>query len=378
MPPFMAMTEETKKKYPFGVKERIARLEPYRPGKPIDEVKRELGLKDVIKLASNESPYGPSPKVLQAMRQTIKQVNRYPDGGCFYLRDALAKHLGVEPNQLIFGNGSDEVIVTALRAFVQEGEEVVIAKPSFLIYEIASCVVGAQVKAIPLKDFQYDLEGMKKAVSPKTKMIFIGNPDNPAGSYVSQKQLENFLNEISSQILVFVDEAYFEYVQAADYPDTITLLSKYPNLIIARTFSKMYGLAGLRVGFGIARSEVIDILNRLREPFNVNSIAQAAALACLKDQAYYRRIAKEIEEQRKFLYQSFEKMGLSFVKTVTNFLLIDVKTKSDEVSCRLLKKGVIVRDMAFWGLPTFIRVTIGAPSENRKFLRVLKEILKSA
>ncbi len=356
-------------------KQRIFDVEPYRPGKPIDEVKRELKLKKVIKLASNENPYGPSPKVLKAMVMEAKLVNRYPDGGCFYLRQALVKYLGVNGENLIFGNGSDEIIVMAIRAFVTPGDEVVIAKPSFLIYDIASRIEGAVIKAVALKDFNYDLNGMRDVVTQKTKIIFIGNPDNPAGTFVNETQLVSFLKSIRSDVLVFIDEAYFEFVDEKSYPDTIKLLKTYKNIVVTRTFSKLYGLAGLRLGYGIADKEIIDILNRLREPFNVNSIAQAAAVACLQDKAYYRRIGREVSAERKKLYQQLKKMNLGYSQTVTNFILVDVKKGSTEVCNALLKKGVIVRDMAFWGLKNYLRVSIGTPSENAHFITALKAVL---
>lgn len=357
------------------VKPRLLAIEPYRPGKPIDEVKRELGLKKVIKLASNETPYGPSPKVLAAIKKAARQVNRYPDSGCFYLRQALAKKLKVAPGQLIFGNGSDEIILLALRAFVSEGEEVIIARPSFLIYEIGAKIVGANIKAVALKNFEYDLDGMAAEVTEKTKIIFVGNPDNPAGTYIPRNRIIKFLNKIRRDIIVFIDQAYFEYVLAKDYPDAIEFIKEYRNCMVIRTFSKMYGLAGLRVGYGIGDPEVIDILNRLREPFNINSLAQEAALACLKDQAYYRRAARNIEKQRQYLYTQIRKLGLKAIESVTNFILIDVQQKSTTVSNALLKKGVIVRDMAFWGLDNFIRVTIGTNQENKLFIKTLGEIL---
>ncbi|MFA5059013.1 MAG: histidinol-phosphate transaminase [Candidatus Omnitrophota bacterium] len=356
-------------------RKNILDIKPYLPGKPIEEVKRDLGLRSVIKLASNENPYGPSQKALKAINQAAKTINRYPDGYCFYLRQELAKQLKVLPSQIIFGNGSDEVIVLAVRVFAGEGDEVIIARPSFLIYEIATKACGATVKFIPLKDFRYDLEGMKRAITDKTKIIFIGNPDNPAGTYVTKNQVDDFLKSIRPDILVFFDEAYFEYVQKADYPDTIKLLKTYKNIIITRTFSKIYGLAGLRVGYGIADQTVIDLLDRIREPFNINSLAQAAALACLKDRTYYKKIKKLIRTQRSYLYAQLKKLGLSFVESSTNFILVDVKRDGFKVFQGLLKKGIIVRDMGFWGLETFIRVTIGTEAENKKFIAALREVL---
>lgn len=334
-----------------------------------------MGLKDVIKLASNENPYPPSPKVLKAMAQAGRQVNRYPDGGCFLLRRALAKKLKVGEDQLIFGNGSDELIVLATKAFANRGDEIIIAKPSFLIYEIASVLSGARLHQVPLKHFDYDLEGMKAKINARTKIIFIGNPDNPAGTYITASQAQDFLRAVPKNVLVFFDEAYFEYVGAKDYPDTLRLLKKHPNVMVTRTFSKMYGLAGLRIGYGIAGSKIIDILNRLREPFNVNSVAQAAALAVLKDDAYYRKIARDVNIQKQYLYRSLECMGIGFEESFTNFILINTGTDSSQVANALLKKGVIVRDMAAWGLKNYIRVSIGNASENKCFIQSLEEVL---
>lgn len=353
----------------------IFNVQPYVPGKPIDEVKRELGLKNVIKLASNENPYGPSPKALQAIRRAAKDVNRYPDGDCFYLRQALAKRLKISPRQFVFGNGSDEIIVLAVRVFVSPGDEVIIADPSFLIYGIAARIAGANVKAIPLRDFYYDLEAMKRAVTDKTRIIFLGNPDNPSGKYLTQKQLEDFLSGLRENIIVFIDEAYYEYVRAKDYVDSPGLLKKHKNIIVTRTFSKMYGLAGLRVGYGVAGEAIIDCLNRIREPFNVNSLAQAAALACLADQPYYRTIARKIERQREVLYRGIRKLELKCVESYTNFVLIDMRRDASRVAGALLAKGVIVRDMSVWGLKEFIRVTIGTEAENKRFLNALTQIL---
>lgn len=357
-------------------KENILKVKPYIPGKPIEDVKRELGLKSVVKLASNENPYGPSPKVLRAMATASKTVNRYPDGACYDLRRELAVNLGVQEDQLIFGNGSDEIIVLAVRAYVGKGDEVVIAQPSFLIYEIASLLEGATVRSVPLKDFRYDLPLMNKAVNSKTKIVFIGNPDNPAGTYIPREQLREFLSQLRRDVIVFIDEAYFEYVHQRDYPNGIELLRSYSNVIVTRTFSKMYGLAGLRVGYGVADPRIIDHLNRLREPFNVNSLAQAAAVACLKDKSYYRGIAKSVEEERVYLYKSLESMDVSYEASFTNFILIKVVGDSSFAARELLKRGIIVRDMKVWGLDHYIRVTIGSQKENRLFIRTLKEVLR--
>jgi len=336
----------------------IFRIKPYVPGKPIEEVKRELGLKDVVKMASNENPYGPSPKVIKAITKAGRKINRYPDGDCFYLRKELAKKLKVRPSQMVFANGSDELIVLAVRAFVSKGDEVVIAKPSFLIYDIASRIGGAKIKEVPLKKFRYDLSAMKSAINKKTRIVFLGNPDNPAGTYLSQRNMAAFLYGLSKDVFIFIDEAYFEYVTAKDYVNSIRLLRNYKNIIVTRTFSKMYGLAGLRIGYGIAHESIIDVFNRLREPFNVNSLAQEAALAVLKDQPYYNKIGSKIKKERSFLYRKFEELGLDFVESCTNFIMVKVD-EGKKVSAQLLKKGIIVRDMSFWGMNRYIRVTIG-------------------
>ena len=356
-------------------RQSLLSIKPYQPGKPIEEVKRELGLKDVIKLASNENPYPPAPGVVKAIEKELSQLNRYPDGNCFYLRQALAKKLRVKPEQLIFGNGSDELIVLTVRAFVKPGEEVILAKPSFLIYELASTIEEAVIRSAPLKNFAYDLEVMKRMVTLNTRIVFLGNPDNPSGQYFTRKQLISFLDGLSKDVLVFIDEAYYEYVDEKDYVNSIQLMKTYPNVIVTRTFSKMFGLAGLRIGYGIASAEMIDILNRIREPFNVNSLAQAAALACLKNLSYYKNIGKTVKQKRRYLYQNLERLGLSYVESYTNFVLFKTKEESQTVVRALLKKGVIVRDMTPWGLNEYVRVSIGTEEENKRFIKTLEGIL---
>ena len=353
----------------------ILNLKPYIPGKPIEEVKREFGLKSVIKLASNENPYGPSPKVLKAIAKAAKEVNRYPDGACYELRQEIAKRLKVKPEQLVFGCGSDEVIVLAVRAFIEPGDEVVIAKPSFLVYSLASSAAGAKLVEVPLKGLRYDLPAMKRAVNPQTKIVIIGNPDNPSGLYATKDEISEFLKNFPEDVLVFFDEAYFEFVQEKDYPDALTLLGSHKNIIVSRTFSKLYGLAGLRIGYAAASLEVADLMNRAREPFNVTSVAQAAAIAALKDQGYYKKILAEVDRERVKVCAGLAKLGVEFSRGYTNFIQVRLPQDSREVSLALLKKGVIVRDMNVWGLQNFIRVSIGTPKENQRFLKALKEVL---
>ena len=359
------------------VRENIKSVKPYVPGKPIEETERELGLKGVIKLASNENCLGPSPKALEAVRKNIDKANRYPDASSFYLKKRMARFLGMKEENLIFGNGSDEVIVLAAKAFAGDGDEVVIAKPSFLIYEIAAQVQNAFIRHVPLtKGLRYDLGAMKAAITDKTRIVFIANPDNPTGTYVTRKELDSFFDGLPEGIIVFLDEAYFEFATCAfkDYPNGLDYLNR-PGVIVARSFSKAYGLAGLRVGYGISDPEIINYMERVREPFNVNILAQAAALAALDDKAFLAKTLAHVEREKKFLYSEFRRMGLKYVESATNFILVDAGEETKAVFNKLLKEGVIVRDMKAWGLDTFIRVTVGTRPENLKFVKALEKVL---
>lgn len=362
------------------VRQNILNVKNYVPGKPIEEVQRELGLKEVIKLASNENCFGPSPRAVAAVRENIKNIHRYPDSNSFYLKKRLAGVLGVKEGELIFGNGSDEIICLAVRTFVDEGDEVIIAKPTFLIYEIVSQIHNAAIKQIPVtKDLKHDLKAMKEAVTGRTKMIFIANPDNPTGTYVTKDDLDEFFKGLSGDLIVFLDEAYFEFAEYSfkDYPSGIDYLDR-PGLIVARSFSKAYGLAGLRIGYGISSPEVIGYMERTREPFNVNLLAQAGALAAVEDKAFLKRTLAHVKKEKEFLYSAFRKMGLRYVPSATNFIIVDVKKDCKEVFGELLKRGVIVRDMKAWGMDTFIRVTVGTRAENMKFIEALERVKTGA
>lgn len=348
----------------------------YQPGKPIEEVEREYGLKNAIKMASNENALGASPKALAAIRKNILKVHRYPDGGCFYLRNRLSKKLGVEGSHLVFGNGSDELLVLAVRTFVGEGDEVVIADPTFLIYEISAQAENGTVVKVPMKHFHYDLPAMQKKINARTKLVFIANPDNPVGTYVNKNQLVSFLKEVPREVVVVLDEAYYEFAAPKkDYPDGIRLLSAFPNLLVTRTFSKAYGLAGLRVGYGVADPAIINSLNKVREPFNVNLLAQVAALAALEDTAHLKKSVKAVADGRVYLEKELKRLKVRTVDTVTNFILADLGVDAAPVYEKLLKQGVIVRPMSVWGLKTFIRVTIGKKQENERFIKTLGKIL---
>ena len=347
----------------------------YQPGAPIEEVKRRFALTSVIKLASNENALGPSPKAVAALRVAAASLHRYPDSTCRDLRAAVAKKLRVDPSSLIFGNGSDELIVLALRAFVDPGDAVVVAAPTFLIYELQARACGASVVVVPLKEYRYDLAAMKAAVTPHTKLVFIANPDNPTGTYVTKREFNAFLHGLPGQTIVFMDEAYYEFADAADYPQTLPSL-KNDSLIVTRTFSKAYGLAGIRVGYGVAQPSMIAAMDAVREPFNVNSLAQAAACAALDDAEFLARTRRLIQHGRRYLTKEFEALKLRHVPSLANFILIQLGPGAPEVAQALLQRGVIVREMSAWKLSGCLRVTIGTMAENRKFIQALKHVLK--
>jgi histidinol-phosphate aminotransferase len=351
-------------------REAIRTLEPYQPGKLIEDVRRTYGVASVIKLASNENALGPSPKAIAALRQATGGVHRYPDAACTELKAKLAKRHRLDPSWIIVGNGSDELIVLALRAFVDPGDEVVVAEPTFLIYAVQAKASGARVVTVPLSGWRYDLVRMRASVGPRAKLIFIANPDNPTGSYVTGRELEAFLEDLPAHVIVVVDEAYHEFVEAKDYPQTRRYVEE-ASLIVTRSFSKAYGLAGLRVGYGLARPSLIRAMDAVREPFNVNSLAQAAALAALDDQAFLSRTRRMVREGRRYLAKELASLGLRCVPSVTNFILIEAGPEAPALAGRLLERGIIVREMSAWQLPGCLRVTVGTLPENRALIRAL-------
>lgn len=364
----------------MGIKARdqLQGIKPYIPGKNVDEVKRELGISEVIKLASNENPLGPAPSAIQAINQAMKQLHVYPDGNATLLKKALSNHLGVSTSHLIVGNGSDEILKLIGEAYLCPGDEVVIADKTFSEYEFVARLMGADIRYVPLKNYRHDLSAMLDAVTERTKIVFVCNPNNPTGTIVGQDELVRFLAKIPANILVIVDEAYYEYVQAQEYPQTIGLLEQYPNIIITRTFSKVYALAALRVGYAIANPDIISNMHRVKEPFNVNSLGQVAACASLTDHDHVHKSVALNETGKSYLYREFEKLGLEYVETETNFILVDVKEDAKALFERLLHKGIIIRSAHVFDLPTFIRVTIGTPHENQAFISTLKESLTHA
>lgn len=353
---------------------RVLAITPYQPGRPIEEVKRQLGLKKVIKLASNENPLGPSPKALRAVKGALIKVNRYPEGSCFYLRDALSKNLKVKPANLLFGNGSDEIIDIIIKACSQPEDEILTSQATFLEYRIIAQQNSRKPLTCALKNFKYDLDALLRKVGPKTRVIFIANPNNPTGTYLSQKETDRFLKILPPRVICVFDEAYKEFVRERDFPQSLNYIRKMKNVIILRTFSKIYGLAGLRIGYAIAEQGLISCLERCRQPFNVNSLAQAGALAALADNNFVNKTKTLIKEGREYLYGEFKKLGLVFIPSAANFILVDLRRGCRDACGKLLKNGIIVRDMKQYGLDNFIRVTIGKKKENREFISLLKAI----
>ena len=358
------------------VRKSILKIKPYKPGKPIGEVKRELGLRKIIKLASNENTLGPSSRALKALRDFLPKIYLYPEDSCFYLKKELAKKLKVKQENLILGNGSDEIMELISKTFLNPGEKVIYGYPSFLIYETVVRIMGGKPVPVPLIDYTYDLKGMLKAITKKTKIIFICNPNNPTGTMISEEEIRVFLKKVSKRIIVVLDEAYRDYVERRDFPNSVKLLKENKNLITLRTFAKIYGLAGLRIGYGIARKEVIDLLSKVRLPFNVNSLAQAAALASLSDEEQAKKTRKMNTLGKKFFYATFRDLSLYYVPTQTNFILINLKRNGKKICQELLRKGIIVREMSAWGMNNYMRVTIGREEENRSFVQALKKIIR--
>ncbi|NGQ94559.1 histidinol-phosphate transaminase [Brevibacillus sp. SYP-B805] len=356
-------------------KQRILEAPVYQPGKPIEDVKRELGLTEVIKLASNENPFGCSPKAVEAIQKQLGSLAIYPDGGTLELRWELAKFLNVEPDQLIFGNGSDEIILMIARAYLEKGTNTVMATPTFSQYRSNAIVEGAELREIPLKDGVHDLEAMAAAIDANTRVVWICNPNNPSGTIVSEADFLAFLAKVPGHVLVVLDEAYYEYVVAPEYPQTIPLLDKYPNLIILRTFSKIYGLAALRIGYGIASKEIVGHLNHVREPFNTSTLAQAAARAALADQAFVEKCRDLNRAGYQQLTAQFEAWGLDFYPSQTNFILVNINRDSDDVFRQLLQQGIIVRSGKALGFPGYQRITIGSAEQNERLLKALGSVL---
>jgi histidinol-phosphate aminotransferase len=355
----------------------VASLTPYVPGKPIEEVERELGISGVAKLASNENALGPSPLALAAAREAAARMHLYPDGSAFELRQALARHLQVQPDEVFVGNGSNELIELLVRTFVLDGEEVLTSAGSFVAYRLAAQAHGRTLVEAPMKNrFHYDLEALKARVNARTKLVFLANPDNPTGAWFGERELVPFLDALPKSTLVALDEAYYEFVEAEGFQDALALRKRYPNLVILRTFSKIYGLAGLRLGYGVARAELVGFLDRVRAPFNVNLVAQAAGTAALSDTAHVERTRALVRAERPVLERGLAALGATVVPSQGNFVLADFPGRSGgEIFERLLREGLVVRPVGGYGFPSAIRVTVGLPEENQRLLAALAKVL---
>jgi len=354
----------------------ISDIKPYVPGKPVEELERELGIKDSVKLASNENPLGPSPMAIKAALDLLvnsrssNSLNRYPDGSGYYIKKALVEKFSVTSDQLILGNGSNELIDIAVRTFLQPGDEAIMADPSFVVYPMSVRAAGGTAVRIPLKNYTHDLDAIADAVSRRTKIVFVANPNNPTGTLNKQGEFDRLMERLPDGVLIVVDEAYCEYVTDPEYADSFKHFRQGRDILILRTFSKIYGLAGLRIGYGIAGEEIISQMNKLRPPFNTNSIAQNAALLALKDDDHIKSTKTLNEQGKKYLYKELDSLGMAYVPTEANFIYIPLKQDSNILYNKLLRQGIIVRPMG----PQEIRVTIGLPEENRKFVEALRKI----
>jgi len=362
---------------PIHEQRSLKNIMPYVPGKPIEEVKREYGIKDVIKLASNENPLGPSPLAIAATEKVLSKLNLYPDGKSHHLRQALANHLGVEPEQIIVGNGTDGIIVQICLAYLDEDNEVIVSRSSFPIYDIYTHVMRARLIKTPSKDYGLDLEAMANAISEKTKLIFVCNPNNPTGTIVSKAEVETFMAKVPANVLVVFDEAYYEFVASDEYPESIEYIRQgQENVMILRSFSKIYGLAGIRLGYGIATPEILAPIHKVKEPFSVNLLAQAAGVAALEDEAFLQTTLEANHNGQLYLYRHFDRLGLRYVESHTNFVLVEIGPHAQAVQQELLEKGVIVRLCTGYDLPKCLRVTVGDEMQNTRFIQSLEETLK--
>jgi histidinol-phosphate aminotransferase len=361
---------------PLMPPEHIRQIRPYEPGKPVEEVERELGLSDTIKLASNENPLGPSPLAIKAVQRALNSTHRYPDGGGYYLRRALAERNGVTPEQIVLGNGSTELVEILTRSYLGHDGNAVISEQAFIMYRIAVQQVNGNAIMVPMKNRTHDLGAMAEAVNEKTRLIFVANPNNPTGTFVGPEPLERLAESVPDGALLVVDEAYREYVEGFDdYPDTLPMLRSGARIVVLRTFSKIYGLAGLRIGYAVAPDWVVREVHKVRSPFNTSSLAQIAALAALDDVDHVERSRQRNREGLTVLQEGLDRLGFHVTPSVANFVLVELGEPAREAFERLLKLGVIVRPMDGYGIPTGLRVSVGTPQENQRVLEAFDRAL---
>lgn len=355
----------------------VKSLTPYEPGKPIEDLEREYGIKNAVKLASNESPLGPSPKVLTALEEVISGVHRYPDGNGFRLKEALSSKHSVDMSVLTLGNGSNDIIEFVARCFLSPKDNAIYSKYAFAVYPLIVQALGAEGIEVEAKDWGHDLQAMLESINKDTKIIFIANPNNPTGTFIKRNEIIRFLEKVPSQVIVLLDQAYFDYSNYESGDVSLNLVEDFPNLVISRTFSKAYGLAGLRVGYSVSSSYIADYLNRVRQPFNVNSLALAAAESALKDDEHLERCLRINKDEKERLYKFFISNGYDYIESFANFVSFDCKDNSNEIFKGLLPKGVIARSMDIYEMPNHLRVTIGLPEENSIFMESLTSLNKS-
>jgi histidinol-phosphate aminotransferase len=355
--------------------EHILGIAPYEPGKPVEELERELGVPDAIKLASNENPLPPSDRVQQAIIAALGQLNRYPDGSGFYLRQAVAKKHGFTPDHVMLGNGSNDLIELVVRSFMRPGDEAVVPHPSFVVYPMIVQAVGGVRVMVMLRDYRLDLEAMARAITPQTKVVFIANPNNPTATIVTAEEVEHFMARVPERTIVVFDEAYIEFALGQDFPETLNYVRQGRKVVVLRTFSKAASLAGLRVGYAIAEPDAVALMNRIRQPFNVNALGQVAALAALEDETHVVECVRMNEAGKAYLTDEFRTLGIKTVPSRANFILVDVGRNAAEIYQKLLHEGVIVRPMTSFGMETALRITIGTPEENRRLVKGLRAVL---
>ena len=360
----------------LSIPDHILSLKPYVAGKPLEELEREYGISNAVKLASNENPLGPSPLAVKAIQQAVEKMHRYPNGGSYDLCGRISERLNVKPDNIVLGNGSDDIIAMLAQVLLQPGDEAILPEPSFLFYDIAIRSSGATPIGVPLKSLKTDLDGILERIGSRTRLIFVNNPHNPTGSLIARAALEAFIAGLPENIVLVIDEAYIEFVRDRDCPASADYLNSGKIIVGLRTFSKAYGLAGLRIGYGLMPSFLAELLNRVRQPFNVNSLAQAGAIAALEDEDFLANTTALIYQELDFIYAVLDELGIEHHKSQANFFLVRVNKNADEVFEDLLKEGVIVRSMTSYGYPDCIRVNVGLHNENLRLLEALEKVLR--